>query len=297
MRIFIYTSISGLLLTACVTAAPPQPNLPAPPAFKGDAGWDAVKGETKLLSLTGNEDEVFMRQKVNFRRTGVLENDVTTKSIWGENVLLKAGSPMYASSYTDRSNISGGGYGIAWCSPGDVDVSGLENFLVGGRATTCLTWNRKTGNIIPASGSGADSAFYSNSMTVTAANSVTFPNIKETGQSLDSDFYFTGEISGINLDKNIRFRERFEDKSGRTTIRTTKYKLDDNGEAIVAVWGGKLAIKPTSETSFTVREITPLQDHIMSREERVEKFRELLDEAIEKRKEANEKKLTGESET
>ena len=81
-------------------------------------------------------------------------------------------------------------------------------------------------------------------MTVSPVNDVNFPEIKETGQSLDSDFYFTGEVSGIKLGKNIRFRERFEDKSGRTTMRTTKYELNEDGEAIVSIWGGQLAIKP-----------------------------------------------------
>ena len=270
MRYFILTSLSAIVLTGCVTAAPPQPDLPAPPIFKGDAGWDAVKGETKLLNLSSEKDEVFMRQKVQFRRTGVLENDVINKTWLGEQVLLKAGSPMYASSYRSTSYTTGLAYGIAWCSPGDVDVSKFESFFSGDRQTTCLTWNRKTGAIGSATGTGSDSAFYSNSMTVSPVNDVNFPEIKETGQSLDSDFYFTGEVSGIKLGKNIRFRERFEDKSGRTTMRTTKYELNEDGEAIVSIWGGQLAIKPVSESRVTIREIKPLQDHIMTQAERVE---------------------------
>ena len=134
-------------------------------------------------------------------------------------------------------------------------------------------------------------------MTVSPVNDVNFPEIKETGQSLDSDFYFTGEVSGIKLGKNIRFRERFEDKSGRTTMRTTKYELNEDGEAIVSIWGGQLAIKPVSESRVTIREIKPLQDHIMTQAERVEKLRDLMQDLVKKRNEAQEKNETGESET
>lgn len=278
MRLGLSLLVGGVFLTACATAAPPQPDLPAPPAFKGEAGWDAVKGETKIVTLSPEKGEVFMRQKVIFKRTGVLENDVINKTWLGDNVVLKAGSPMYASSYRSGYNTynSGLSYGIAWCSPGDADISSLTNFLIGGRQTTCLTWNRKSGAIGVASGAASDSAFYSNSLTIMPVNEVNFPDITESGVSLDSDFYFTGEISGINPGKNIRFRERFEDRSGKTTMRTTKYELNENGEAIVPVWGGKIAVKPISETSVTIVELEPVKDHIMTGEERLEKLRELM---------------------
>lgn len=296
MRLGLSLFVGCVFLTACVTAPPPQPDLPAPPAFKGEAGWDAIKGETKIVNLSPEKDEVFMRQKVEFKRTGVLENDVTNKTWLGENVILKAGSPMYASSYrtTYSSYNSGLNYGIAWCSPGDADISSLTNFLVGGRQTTCLTWNRKTGAIGVANGSAADSAFYSNSLTIQPVVDVNFPDITESGLNLDSDFHFTGEISAIRLEKYVKFRERFEDRSGKTTMRTTKYELDEKGEAIIPVWGGKIAVKPLSETHVSITELEPVKDHIMSGEERLEKLRELL---LQFQQEKTEDAATPETET
>jgi|GEM_PF-5997854 len=273
------TVIAALAISGCATPTyAPLPDLETPPSFKGAAGWIAIPDETKVEMNEAGLKDRFIKQKVKFRRTAVLENDIVQSSWIGDRVVLKKGSKLYASRYRSGYSLRGGG--ISWCSPGDPDVSEFESLMIGGGTTTCLFWNKKTGKITYGVGRASDSAYYSNAQTVQPGVFVNFPDITETGESLDEDFFFTGAIQKISKDmKTMTFRLRFEDKSGDTTMYQKKLPVDANGVATLNLWGGELALKPSGTDSFSVAEIKPVQSVAADPDSLVEKLIEELQKA------------------
>lgn len=277
-RFLVYLGV--FLCASCASA--PIPTLPPPPLFSGEAGWEGVEGSAQLVSERVATGEVFMQRQGRFKRTGTINGAVTSSTIWGTTTWIEEGASMYAVHF-DGSALYGPGYAnVAWCSPGNPSASGLSNFWSGARASTCLSWARATGDVSVLQGNARDSAFFSNRLTVGNVDA-DYPDITETGDILDAEFYFTGRFIRIIPYRHITVQLRFEDSlsRGKTVLKTIKVSLEDDGTAIWEIWGGKLKLIPVGEDSISIEVMEPLQDEILDYDDILEQILQELQKSNE----------------
>jgi hypothetical protein len=114
----LQVALSALVLSACATPYIP-PSGPTPPAWAGAFGVRPVPNSFHFVEGRRGPGDAVAESRMVLARTGVVAETVETKTPYGGQLLIPAGTPVFAANYTLRTN-----YGqiaqktdpIEWCA-------------------------------------------------------------------------------------------------------------------------------------------------------------------------------------
>ena len=234
------------------------------PAFSQDIG-DMFFGEAPLLGQSNSLNLLsaadvkmpFATRDVKWGRSAILSADLNFKR-QGEWQVMPKGTELFAITFRDgfedswKKKLKRGEAvpNIAWCAPRYVTKKKISVCFYGGQNGKLMVGSGNHGTHYFPETMSASFQYFDLKET---------PLLQETFNSFDRSLKIEAEVRKISK-KSISYRLYINDGEERSVIYKGKVNRDDDGTALLEIFGGTVRITPDGKKSFTVQPVKPLSD-------------------------------------